>query len=148
MSTSQDHHGRPDHGHHDRGHQPSLWTRMRHAVVPHSHDVSQAILTAEEASGRGIRAAWIGLSGMAVTAGVQVAIVAISGSVALLADTVHNLGHLVPCTGSSTHNSAPQARTSLRCRRSLDEQVRHRSAALRCTHLEHGLTQRTSGAGH
>lgn len=94
MSTSQDHHGRPDHGHHDHGHQPSLWTRMRHVVVPHSHDVSQAILTAEEASGRGIRGAWIGLSGMGVTAGVPVAIVAISGSVALLADTVHNLGHL------------------------------------------------------
>lgn len=62
-------------------------------VVPHSHDANDAIQTAEESSGHGIRAAWIGLAGMMATALAQVVIVAISGSVALLADTVHNLGH-------------------------------------------------------
>lgn len=76
-------------GHRDRG----LWARVKHVVVPHSHDASEAIQSAEEASGQGIRAAWMGLAGMTATAAAQVVIVAISGSVALLADTVHNLGH-------------------------------------------------------
>jgi len=63
-------------------------------VVPHSHDANDAIQSAEEASGHGIRAAWIGLAGMMATAMAQVVIVAISGSIALLADTVHNVGHV------------------------------------------------------
>lgn len=64
-------------------------------VVPHSHDANSAIQSAEESSGQGIRAAWIGLAGMMATAILQMAIVAVSGSIALLADTVHNLGHAV-----------------------------------------------------
>ncbi|WP_246869236.1 cation diffusion facilitator family transporter [Saccharopolyspora sp. ASAGF58] len=63
--------------------------------MPHSHDANEAIQSAEETSGQGIRAAWIGLAGMMATAILQMAIVAISGSIALLADTVHNLGHAV-----------------------------------------------------
>lgn len=81
--SSQAHHN--DHG---------WWSRFRHALTPHSHDHSEAIMTAQEASGHGIRAAWIGLAGMAATAAMQIFIVAISGSVALLADTLHNVGHL------------------------------------------------------
>ncbi len=61
---------------------------------PHSHDHGETILTAQESSRTGIRAAWVGLAGMAVTAALQLVIVAVSGSVALLADTLHNLGHL------------------------------------------------------
>lgn len=53
------------------------------------------VQTAAEASADGTRAAWIGLAGMGATALLQVVIVAVSGSIALLADTVHNLGHLV-----------------------------------------------------
>nr|WP_281065033.1 cation diffusion facilitator family transporter [Brachybacterium sacelli] len=41
-----------------------------------------------------MRAAWISLAGMGATAALQIVIVALSGSVALLADTLHNLGHL------------------------------------------------------
>lgn len=91
-----------DHGHpHDHEHPPGGvhehehgWrARMKHVLVPHSHDANEAIQSAEEASGQGIRAAWIGLAGMMATAFAQVVIVAISGSIALLADTVHNLGH-------------------------------------------------------
>ena len=67
---------------------------MRHGLTPHSHDHTDTIQSAEEASGYGIRAAWFSLAGMGVTALVQVVIVALSGSIALLADTVHNLGHL------------------------------------------------------
>lgn len=72
-----------------------VWQRLRHAVVPHSHDTHDAVRSAEESSGEGIRAAWIGLAGMTVTAAVQLVIVAASGSVALLADTLHSLGHVV-----------------------------------------------------
>lgn len=62
--------------------------------MPHSHDHSEAIQTAEEASSIGIRAAQISLAGMGATALLQIVIVWLSGSVALLADTLHNLGHL------------------------------------------------------
>ncbi len=86
-----------DHGRHsgerEEDHASGPWARLRHALVPHSHDANDAIQTAEEASDHGIRAAWIGLAGMMATAMAQVLIVAVSGSVALLADTVHNLGH-------------------------------------------------------
>ena len=64
-------------------------------MKPHSHDFTESIQTAEEASRDGIRAAWISLAGMSVTAIGQVVIFAISGSVALLADTVHNAGHAI-----------------------------------------------------
>src|SRR5690606_14947406 len=63
-------------------------------LTPHSHDHTEAIQTADEASREGIRAAWISMAGMGVTAVLQIVIVALSGSIALLADTVHNLGHL------------------------------------------------------
>lgn len=80
---------------HDHSHEGSgLWARVKHALVPHSHDHSEAIQTAEEASSIGIRAAWISLAGMGATAAMQIVIVWLSGSVALLADTLHNLGHL------------------------------------------------------
>lgn len=72
-----------------------MWAKVKHVVVPHSHDANEAIQSAEESSGQGVRAAWIGLAGMMTTAILQMAIVAISGSIALLADTVHNLGHAV-----------------------------------------------------
>ena len=86
-----------DHDHDDHGHDhgTGLWAKLKHVVVPHSHDANEAIQSAEESSGEGIRAAWIGLAGMAVTAILQMFIVAISGSIALLADTLHNVGHAV-----------------------------------------------------
>lgn len=96
----QDHSHGNDHGHghaHGHGHphaHSGLWARVKHALVPHSHDHSEAIQTAEEASSIGIRAAWISLAGMGATALLQIIIVRLSGSVALLADTLHNLGHL------------------------------------------------------
>ncbi len=79
----------------EHGHDHGVWSRLRHALTPHSHDHSDAIITAEESSRFGIRAAWIGLAGMTATAVMQIVIVAISGSIALLADTLHNVGHLV-----------------------------------------------------
>jgi cation diffusion facilitator family transporter len=86
---SNDQHG---HGHR---HRSGFLATLKHVLVPHSHDANETIQSAEETSGQGARAAWIGLAGMMATAVAQMAIVAISGSVALLADTLHNLGHVV-----------------------------------------------------
>ncbi|WP_020392388.1 cation diffusion facilitator family transporter [Kribbella catacumbae] len=80
------------HGHQD-DHGDGLWAKLKHALVPHAHDSNEAIQSAQEASREGIRAAWIGLAGMMITALLQVVIVWASGSIALLADTLHNLGH-------------------------------------------------------
>lgn len=83
--------------HHDHDHDPAgagVLARLRHALTPHSHDHGEAIRTAEEATALGLRAAWVSLAGMGATALLQIVIVALSGSVALLADTLHNLGHL------------------------------------------------------
>lgn len=87
---SQDH----GHGHHEGHGHHGGWARLKHALIPHSHDHTEAVQTAEQASSIGIRAAWISLAGMGATALLQIVIVWLSGSVALLADTVHNLGHL------------------------------------------------------
>ncbi|WP_207782725.1 cation diffusion facilitator family transporter [Phytoactinopolyspora limicola] len=57
--------------------------------------MTEAVETAEQATGAGIRAAWIGLVGMTATAALQLAIVAVSGSIGLLADAVHSLSHAV-----------------------------------------------------
>jgi cation diffusion facilitator family transporter len=102
VSTSKDTHDhdhRHDHDHHghdhDHDHGHGLLGKLKHAVVPHSHDASGVIQSSEESTGEGIRTAWIGLAGMMATAVLQIVIVALSGSIALLADTLHNLGHAV-----------------------------------------------------
>lgn len=56
----------------------------------HSHDHAGRVDDALTASGAGMRAVTISLGILALTAAVQVGIVAVSGSVALLADTIHN----------------------------------------------------------
>jgi cation diffusion facilitator family transporter len=84
------------HGHQrDRGHSHDLggqrrWSRIRHAIGPHSHDHDRAVDAALQSSAEGLRALWISLAGLGVTAAAQVAVVALSGSVALLGDALHN----------------------------------------------------------
>jgi len=68
-------------------HGPSALGRLRHLARPHSHEAADRVDAAMEASAEGMRALWISL---AVTALVQAAVVAVSGSVALLGDTLHN----------------------------------------------------------
>jgi cation diffusion facilitator family transporter len=58
--------------------------------VPHSHDAADATDAALEASAQGIRALKISLVVLVVTAALQAVVVAFSGSVGLLADTIHN----------------------------------------------------------
>ena len=63
---------------------------LRPLVRPHSHEAADRVDAAMEASADGMRALWISLAVLAVTALVQAAVVALSGSVALLGDTLHN----------------------------------------------------------
>ncbi len=74
--------------HHD--HPAGLRGWITSVFRPHSHDASDSIDSTLAASAEGMRALKISLVGLAVTAGFQVVIVVISGSVALLADTIHN----------------------------------------------------------
>lgn len=59
--------------------------------APHSHDAADSVDSALEASADGIRAVRISLVVLGVTALAQMAVVMLTGSVALLADTVHNV---------------------------------------------------------
>lgn len=80
-----------DHHHdHDHEHDDSIWGRIKALYVPHSHDAADSIDTALESSAKGIRAVKISLVALMVTALLQVLIVLLTGSVALLADTIHN----------------------------------------------------------
>ncbi len=63
---------------------------MTHALRPHSHDAADSLDAALESSGQGIRAVKLSLVALGVTSMAQLGVVAISGSVALLADTIHN----------------------------------------------------------
>nr|WP_282851777.1 cation diffusion facilitator family transporter [Gulosibacter sediminis] len=58
--------------------------------VPHSHDAADSIDDALEASTQGVRALKISLFVLLGTTILQFVVVIISGSVALLADTIHN----------------------------------------------------------
>ncbi len=64
--------------------------RLIAAVVGHSHDPGDSIDDALTSDARGIRALKISLLVLGVTAVAQLAVVLVSGSVALLADTIHN----------------------------------------------------------
>jgi len=82
-----------DHDHNDHGHDHSKnpvveW--FQHTFTPHEHGYQTAALDSALASERGIRAVKISLVALLATAVFQMVIVAISGSVALLADTIHN----------------------------------------------------------
>lgn len=74
----------------DHEHPGGVRGLLRSVFAPHSHDAGDAVDRELEASHEGMRALKLSLVGLLVTAGMQLVIVAISGSVALLADTVHN----------------------------------------------------------
>jgi cation diffusion facilitator family transporter len=67
-----------------------LWHELSHVVRPHSHDASAKVDRAMEASAQGMRTLWISLAGLGSTAILQAAVFVLSGSVALLGDTIHN----------------------------------------------------------
>jgi cation diffusion facilitator family transporter len=79
------------HGHgHGHGHGHSLRDRVREVLRPHSHDAADSVDAALAASADGIRALKISLLVLGATALAQLAVVLVSGSSALLADTIHN----------------------------------------------------------
>jgi cation diffusion facilitator family transporter len=63
---------------------------LGHLLRPHSHEPANKVDPAMEASTAGLRTLWISLAVLAGTAALQAAVVAVSGSVALLGDTLHN----------------------------------------------------------
>ncbi|MFI9151287.1 cation diffusion facilitator family transporter [Streptomyces sp. NPDC053367] len=95
-----DGHPHPPHGHEHSGpghrtpHRPGLrhrlGHRLGHLLTPHSHDTADKVDSALESSARGMRALWVSLAVLGATALAQAVVVAVSGSVALLGDTVHN----------------------------------------------------------
>ncbi|MFJ4408622.1 cation diffusion facilitator family transporter [Streptomyces sp. NPDC088910] len=94
---ADDHGHGPDraHGHaHATGGRTHPGSRLRHRLGhllrPHSHEAADSVDAALESSARGMRALWVSLAVLGATALVQALIVAVSGSVALLGDTVHN----------------------------------------------------------
>ncbi|WP_391858806.1 cation diffusion facilitator family transporter [Streptomyces rhizosphaerihabitans] len=71
-------------------HPRGLGSRLRHLLTPHSHETADKLDSALESSARGMRALWVSLAVLGTTALAQAAVVVLSGSVALLGDTVHN----------------------------------------------------------
>ncbi|BBZ55880.1 cation diffusion facilitator family transporter [Mycolicibacterium phocaicum] len=91
MSGHHHHHHHGDHSHaHDHGHSHGGWGAVRGLFAPHSHDAADSLDGALESSAAGIRAVKISLLVLGLTTVVQIAIVVVSGSVALAADTIHN----------------------------------------------------------
>ncbi len=84
-------HGGNDHDHgHPHDHPESRLRRLVGTFVGHSHDPGDSIDDVLTSDRRGIRALKISLLLLGVTALAQLAVVLFSGSVALLADTIHN----------------------------------------------------------
>lgn len=98
MSTHPSDHTHPHHDHppdheNDHTHHTGLRGWLEGLIHPHSHDHRE--LAADQAfidNQIGIRTVWLALTALTITSLLQLAIVAASGSVALLADTAHNIG--------------------------------------------------------
>lgn len=83
----------PEHHHyeHGDGHRRGLLGWLRGVATPHSHDAAQRVDEALESSREGIRTVKVSLAVLALTSALQAVVVAMSGSVALLGDTFHNV---------------------------------------------------------
>jgi cation diffusion facilitator family transporter len=91
-------HGSHEHGHghgSDHGHEHEaprgLIGFLKSIFAPHSHDAADSVDQALESSARGIRAVQISLVALGATFLLQLVLVFATNSVALLADTIHNL---------------------------------------------------------
>jgi len=78
------------HGHDDHRDRGGFTGFVRSIFRPHSHDAADSVDSALESSAEGIRALKISLVALLVTALAQAVVVYFTGSVALLADTIHN----------------------------------------------------------
>lgn len=86
-----DEHGHDDpHGDHGHEHAAGIKGFVLSVFKPHSHDAADSVDSALESSKEGIQALKISLTALGLTALAQAVVVVITGSVALLADTIHN----------------------------------------------------------
>ncbi|MGI8717158.1 MAG: cation diffusion facilitator family transporter [Lapillicoccus sp.] len=77
--------------HHEHHGRPGGMKRWVLSVLrPHSHDAADSVDAAWESSAKGIRAVKVSLAGLGATSVAQAVVVVLTGSVALLADTIHN----------------------------------------------------------
>jgi cation diffusion facilitator family transporter len=90
VGNQQAHGHAHDHNGHGHGHAPGVRGLFAEIFSPHGHDAADSLDDALTSSASGIRAVKGSLVALGVTAAFQVAIVVISGSVALAADTIHN----------------------------------------------------------
>lgn len=75
---------------HEHNHATGIRGVLRGIFRPHSHDAAGSLDTALESSERGIRTVKISFAVLFATSVLQLGIVVATGSVALLADTIHN----------------------------------------------------------
>lgn len=98
MSDDTQQHPHPHshpHNHNHTSEYQSSWSRLAAIFHIRGHDHRHDDLTSDKAfldDQEGIRTVWLALAALLVTALLQIIIVLWSGSVALFADTVHNLG--------------------------------------------------------
>jgi len=96
MEGQGHHDGEHDHDHahgheHGAAHEKrGPLARLLEGLTGHHHGVEGSVDRALETSNRGVTALKISLLGLAATAAFQLVVVLVSGSVALLADTIHN----------------------------------------------------------
>jgi len=87
--AEHDHAGHGGHDHASSG-APGRWGRVVARLRSHRHDGAASVDEALRGSSRGLRAVGVSFGLLAVTALVQLGVVALTGSVALLSDTIHN----------------------------------------------------------
>ncbi|WP_287933429.1 cation diffusion facilitator family transporter [Arthrobacter sp.] len=91
MSSGHQHSHTAPHDHdHDHAHHGGIKGWLFELFVPHTHDSADSIDDALESSVQGVRALKISLFLLLGTTVLQFIVVLISGSVALLADSIHN----------------------------------------------------------
>jgi cation diffusion facilitator family transporter len=90
--SGHEHEHEHEHAHHDHEHTHAtgLSGFFESLFKPHSHDAADSLDDALVGSREGIRAVKLSFLGLGLTSVLQLAVVLMSGSVALLADTIHN----------------------------------------------------------
>ena len=86
-------HDHDDHSHehrHGQEHATGLKGIVLGIFAPHSHDAADSIDTALQSSQRGIRAVKISFVALLITSALQLVVILMSGSIALVADAIHN----------------------------------------------------------
>lgn len=107
-------HGDDHAGGHGHGRGDGLRHRLTHLLTPHGHETADKVDAAMETSREGMRTLWASLAVLGVTTAVQAVIVVLSGSVALLGDTVHNAADaLTAVPWASPSSSAAGRRTAV-----------------------------------